>query len=94
MRARAARRGRAARRAAARAANEGAVVNAKAWPFRNGGSTVAPAEKKVPERPEDIPLVEILKSMLTCASPRSPGKNNEKPTPKPKPREAKPAAMV
>ncbi len=37
-----------------------------------------------------------LKSMLTCASPRSPGKNNEKPAPKPKPkpREAKPAAMV
>ena len=40
---------------------------------------MAPAEKKVPERPEDILLVEILKSMLTCASPRSPGKNNEKP---------------
>ena len=62
--------------------------------LRKGGSSVAPAEKKVPERPEDIPLVEILKSMLTCASPRSPGKNNEKPKPreaKPKP---KPAAMV
>ena len=73
---------------------KGLSFNAKAWPFRNGGSTVVPAEKKVPERPEDIPLVEILKSMLTCASPRSPGKNNEKPTPreaKPKP---KPAAMV
>ena len=55
---------------------------------------MAPADKTPPERPEDIPLVEILKSMLTCASPRSPGKNNEKPKPrdaKPKP---KPAAMV